>query len=162
MSLESNIVGSISSEKISGKQVTVSPDFDLNDKTFSDILDKQIDNKINPAEKVNSGVPNGFNIDELISMQQANITRATEQASAATSINPINFDELISKDEEHAVTNSEMLTFFSSLFDKDSGTNLHNGIGNFVRKQAANIYGKCAGSVVTDLGEFVSDALKLS
>lgn len=161
MSLSSNFIGSISPEKIGGKQVTVAPDFDLNDKTFSDILDKQMDDKTQ-VNKTNNAIPNGFNIDELISMQQANNAKAAERHTSTNPINPINFDDLISKDDEHAISNSEMLTFYTSLFDKNSETNLHNGIGNFVRKQAANFYGKCAGNVITDIGEFVSDALKLS
>ncbi len=156
MSLASNFVNTISHAQLGAKPVSVAPDSDLNDKTFSDILDKQIEG-INKSQTIEqSGLPKGFTIDELISMQQANKTTVTQESTAA--VNPISFDELISKEDSN-ISNSEMLGFFTSLFDKHAENNV---IYNFARKQASNFYGKCAGNVVTDLAEFVTDALKLS
>ena len=165
MNLASQHMNSILPSKLGGSQVTAVPDFDLNDKTFSDILDKQMDN-INPAENTAAAqpaaVPNGFGIEELISMQQANL--ANENAAKPRSTEPISkidFNDLTLNDEDRHVTNSEMLTFFTSLLGNENGEKSNN-ISHFVRKQVTNFYGKHAGSVVTSLGEFVSDALNLT
>ena len=164
MSLASNLVNTISKSQIGAKQITAAPDFDLNDKTFSNILDKQMEGINDVQKNENSqklGIPNGFTIDELISMQQIDNKTITAQNSTEA-VNPINFDDLISKNEESEISNSEMLGFFTSLFDKHANFNNNNVIYNFARKQASNFYGRCAGNVVTDLAEFVTDALKIS
>lgn len=145
MNLASNFIGNISSSQFGGN-IGLKPDMDLNDKTFDNILNNQMNvNNTNPIE--NTGIPAGLNILDI---------------SGSSDINAIsNVSESVNDVKD--MTTSEAATFFRSLFDDAMANhNAHNQLYNFARKHAANFYEKHAGSVVMNLGEFVSDALKLS
>lgn len=157
MDLISNFAGTISASQFSEKSKSALSDIDFNDNTFGEILEKQMnntiqDNKINIQE--NLGIPSGMNIAEL------------EGLSPVLNTNPIqkidNYNIRFQSDEKFST--SEILAFFPSLFDSKPtlAQNTTNGLFDFEKKLAANSYGKYSRSVVTDVSEFVTDALKLS
>ena len=145
MNLASNFIGNMSSAQFGGN-IGLKPDMDLDDKTFDNILNKQMDvNSTNPIE--NTGMPSGFNILDFESSNNTNLIN--------------NISETVNDIKD--MTTSEAVTFVKSLFeDTLSNHNAHSPLYNFARKHAANFYEKHAGNVVMNLGEFVSDALKLS
>lgn len=144
MNLASNFIGNISSSQFGGN-LGLKPDVDLDDKTFDNILENKMN--VNPANPVeNIGAPSGFNILDF---------------SGTNNADKINISETVNNVND--MTTSELLTFITSPIDKIIAShNTHNQLYNFARKHAANFYEKHAGNVVMNLGEFVSDALKLS
>ena len=156
MSLVSNFIGEISSFQFGGKP-SITPNFDLNDQTFSELLAKQM--SVKQEENLNNymslmGLPAGFDLQNLNSAESDNSINSVQPSSKTSDINS----------SEECVTNSEMLTFFTSLFDDKPGLadTSDKGLFNFERKLAANSYGKYAKDVITDVAEFVEDALKLT
>ena len=162
MSLVSNFIGGISSSQFGGAK-GLAQSFDLNDTTFSDLLEKQM--QVKPKEDENNifgmlGIPAGFEIEPVDFSEKA--IDQTEAVGAKTEVEQSEdssqsyspFD--LNKDGE--VTNSEMMTFFSSLLDSgDEGKEARSEVFDFAKKQAANLYNQYSKSVVTDIKEFVED-----
>ena len=157
MDLVSNYVGEISASQFGGKKDGVTSAVDLNDKTFEEILEKQLnDTDYNNLNQVGN---NDFTINI------GDFDGHIPEFNISNSTNPINntnesfFNNFSNSNE---FTTSDVLTFFPSLFDtKPTMTqDTENGLYNFERKFAANSYGKYAKNIVTNLGEFVSDALR--
>ena len=118
MSLASNLMNGITSIQQGGTYGVSSP-LNMNDSTFSDILEKAMGNSIN--ENMNteaiSAIPSGFPIEELTISKDTNMTAPDK-------------------------INKELL--------------------DFAQKQALNSYYKYSGSVITNISEFVEDALNLN
>ena len=148
MSIVSNTVGSI----INTVKQAAEPksEYDSDDKTFSNLLDKQMQaspeknwfDQFYPSPQI-SGI-DGIDIQDLI-------TSAHQQKSKVTDTN---------KTEE--IGSAEMVAFLSRPFDSYSVSGGNTGLMNFAKKHAANFYNKCASNVVTDLAEFVEDTLSRS
>ncbi len=150
MSLVSNFVGGISASQFGGSG-KVSPDFDLNDTTFSDLLEKQLNTR---PENDSSGITGMLGMPSGFPIENADFPEPVESTKAAEVIETPNVNP------ENETTTSEMLTFYSSMLDNNpENQNSHTQIFDFARKQAANFYQKYSGNMVTDLQEFVSDAL---
>ena len=162
MNLVSNFVGSISPNMFGENAQGLKPSMDIDDKTFADMLEKQMQKEIQQT-KPNFidmlGLPTGLDINNfntennIINMERNAVSKSNETFEASMNNNS-------SKDS----STSEVVTFFSSLFDsKPTLTDtIRTGLFDFERKVAANSYGKYAKNIVTNLGEFVSDAIKLS
>ena len=89
----------------------------------------------------------GFNIQDLISS-----VNQVGSYIQKIDLNPIN-----------QITTSEMMTFMSSPFDSHNSENhSNNNIFNYIKRSAVNTYNKCASSAITNLTEFVKDAMKIS
>ncbi len=135
MNLVSNVIGQIG---LSGTG-KVAPNFDLNDTTFAELLNKQIEG-MNGAPRLeapafNLGAPAGFEIE---------------------GIEPeMNVQEISNDTNSNDLTTSETVTFFSSLLENKG--NPESDIFDFAKKQAANLYNKYSRSIVTDVSEFVED-----
>ena len=166
MDLVSNFVGSISPNKLGINTQGITPEFDLDDKTFSDILEKQMQ-KLTEQDKTNYinnlGIQSGIDIgdfDHSVSHFSGN------QEDRLEAINAVNQSEnkFFHDMNPQEMSTSEVLTFFRSLFDsKPTMTDTSNSaLFDFERRTAASQYSKYAKNIVTDLGEFVSDALKIS
>ena len=117
MSLVTNIMNNVSPLQKGGNFGAVSG-VNLNDTTFSNLLDKALntnveENVTNPYMYL--GAPAGFEMQEINTDSANNLS--------------------VKKTEENLL--------------------------DFAKKQAATFYNKYSGSVVTDLAEFVEDALKL-
>ena len=149
MSLVSNFVGEISASMFGGNSVKgVTQKLDMDDNTFENILEKQINSGINRNSSF------GLNIGEIdgYSNTVGNVDRTD------TDINIEKFNTAGN------YTTSEILTFFPSVFNSKNHLTdvLSNGLYNFERKLAMNSYGKGAINIVTDISDFVTDALKIS
>ncbi len=157
MSSVSNFIGQISPSMFGTNPQGIDPNIDLNDTTFDDMLQKQIQNGF----ESNSGMINNFSVPSGIDI---GIYDGGSIIDSKQSINNITNtqNELLNKKEDY--TTPEVLTFFNSLFDTKSllSDASHSGLYNFERKLAAHSYGKGASSVITDISEFVTDALKIS
>ena len=116
MNLVSDLVNGIS--KVGGQGLGIITGTNVNDTTFSNILDKEL------MKNVTDSVSN---ITEALGMP------------AGFAFEQINTDDLITTPIEKA--EKELMSF--------------------AQKQAANFYNRYSGDVITSLGEFVSDALKL-
>ncbi len=135
MNLVSNIIGGIGLSSAG----SISAGFDLNDTTFANLLQKQIEkvsqNESLEAQSLNLGAPPGFEIEGI--EPEVNVQNISEET---------NLDN---------ITTSETVTFFSSLLDNKG--NPESDIFDFAKKQAANLYNKYSRSIVTDVSEFVED-----
>ena len=166
MDLVSSYIGDISSSLFEAQQKVLTSGVNLNDKTFSEILETQMQ-KILDETKQNmlngAGVLSGINIGdydgripefELVQAPDLNAVKSISDNQNSA------FENLPSENDYSA---SEVLTFFPSLFSsKPTMTeNTLNSLYNFEKKNAANSYEKCSRNVITDLGEFVTDTIKL-
>ena len=147
MSIVSNHIGAIPSNF--GNKVGENSNTDLSDKTFSDLLDKQMNAQDSNISSV-FGMPAGFtetgtNIIDMIS-----------------SVSHKGNVEQINKIDDSDIGTSEMVAFLTKPFDSHSALEHNNLLMDFAKRQASNFYNKCASNVVTNLSEFVEDSLKLS
>ena len=168
MNIVSNFVGSISPEIFSqGKGLT--QNINLSDTTFADLLEKQLNNEqqINNQNLLNNLImsPDIGTSDTNSIFPQFNMNNSGENQDMLESIKPVsesdgaNFQNM--KDEKDMST-SEIVTFFSSLFDaKPSITDTTTSdLFEFEKKIAAGKYHQYAKNIITDLNEFVSDTMK--
>ena len=169
MDLVSNFVGSISPNMFSGNTQSITQNYDLEDTTFSDMLEKQINKEfeqIKPNFVESLGLPTGFNIadfDGTIPQFKYGMNNTENNENKLDTVKP-EFENSMSNSDKDNISTSELLTFFNSLFDsKPTLTDTSNSeLFQFERKTAANLYSKYAKNVVLDLGEFVADTLKHS
>ena len=149
MSLVSNYIGGISSVGIGSSNPT--QNLDLNDTTFSDLLEKQMG--IQPKEESNIfgslGMPAGMEIE--------NIDFSDKLQPETEKINTEN-NSTIDLDT-HDTTSSEAVTFFSSLLNNSN--DIKSDLFDFAKKHASQIYNKCSQNVITDVKEFVEDIQEL-
>lgn len=138
MSLVSNFAGGISPLQALKQLHNTINDFDINDQTFSNILNEKImgmDTSMNY---------NGINISDLQNNKK---------------LDNVQTDFKTDKSSAGDMTTSEVLTFTKSLFD---ASDMRNSIYNFSRKSATNFYNKYSKNIATNLSEFVQDTIKLN
>ena len=169
MSLVSNFIGGISGISLGNN--TVTPNFDLNDTTFSELLEKQLNTTDKTEGLSNSlgtlGIPAGLQIDGMngaefteTAFDQAEAFGAKTDAEKSEEENQTN--NIIDLNNDGDVTSSEIRTFFGSLLDSGStGQEARSELFDFAKKQAANLYDKYSKNVVTNLNDFVSDVKEL-
>ena len=157
MSLVSNFIGGISSVGVGGQKTL--QQLDLNDTTFSDLLEKQMETK--PKEESNNifaslGMPAGMQIENVdFSEKVQDQMEALGSQQAPEKVNETNILDL---NGDGNVTTSEAVTFFTSLLDNSNlGNDNRSQLFDFARKQASNFYNKYSKNVVTDVKEFVED-----
>ena len=157
MSLVSNFIGGISSVGVGG--LNPSQNLDLNDTTFSDLLEKQME--VKPKEESNNifaslGMPAGMQIENIDFSEKVQ----DQMESLGEKVTPKKVNEVNKLDlnGDGNVTTSEAVTFFTSLLDNSNlGQQNDSGLFDFAKKQAFNFYNKYSRSVVTDVQEFVED-----
>lgn len=157
MSLVSNFIGGISSVGVGGQNPL--QQLDLNDTTFSDLLEKQMETK--PKEESNNifaslGMPAGMQIENVdFSEKVQDQMEALGSQQAPEKVNETNILDL---NGDGNVTTSEAVTFFTSLLDNSNlGNDNRSQLFDFARKQASNFYNKYSKNVITDVKEFVED-----
>ena len=162
MDLISNFAGEISSTLFEGKNKELAPNIDMDDTTFSDLLEKQLNNIKEHSFDISNqiSVPSGLNIGEFEGTNPVFNAEDLKNTKIMKSTENSNLENFNKKGE---FTTSEILTFFPSLFNnKPTMTDTSNsGLFNFERKIAANSYDKYAKNIVTDLSEFVTDTMKI-
>ena len=164
MDLVSNFVGIVSPNMFGENNVSVSSNFDMEDKTFSDLLEQQMQKKLEQNTNFTDtiGLPSGFNIADFMNNAQPLNFNSENQFDAVKPINEYEKTDFFDFNKRKDFSTSEVLTFFNSLFEsKPSMTDTHSsGLFNYERKVAAGSYGKYAKNIVMNLGEFVADTLR--
>lgn len=155
MSLVSNFIGGISSVGVGG--LNPSQNLDLNDTTFSDLLEKQME--VKPKEENNNifaslGMPAGMKIESVDFSEK--VQDQMEILGEKMTSEKANETNMLDLDGDGSVTTSEAVTFFTSLLD-NSNLGSNSQLFDFAKKQASNFYNKYSRSVVTDVKEFVED-----
>ena len=155
MSLVSNFIGGISSVGVGG--LNSSQILDLNDTTFSDLLEKQME--VKPKEENNNifaslGMPAGMKIESVDFSEK--VQDQMEILGEKMTSEKANETNMLDLDGDGSVTTSEAVTFFTSLLD-NSNLGSNSQLFDFAKKQASNFYNKYSRSVVTDVKEFVED-----
>lgn len=155
MSLVSNFIGGISSVGVGG--LNSSQNLDLNDTTFSDLLEKQME--VKPKEENNNifaslGMPAGMKIESVDFSEK--VQDQMEILGEKMTSEKANETNMLDLDGDGSVTTSEAVTFFTSLLD-NSNLGSNSQLFDFAKKQASNFYNKYSRSVVTDVKEFVED-----
>lgn len=162
MSLVSNFIGGISSNTL-GNTSGISLDFDLNDSTFSDILNSKLEKQLDTSKQSifgELGMPAGFIIDGIDYSERVidQLEASGEQIKIENDGSSINFD--LNNNSER--TTSEVATFFTSLLENNfTNQNNNSQLLNFTQKQATNLYHKFGRTLVMNLDEFVSDAKEI-
>lgn len=157
MSLVSNFIGGISSVGVGGQKTL--QQLDLNDTTFSDLLEKQMETK--PKEESNNifaslGMPAGMQIENVDFSEK--VQDQMEALGNENSPEKVNETNMLDLNGDGNVTTSEAVTFFTSLLDNSNlGNDNRSQLFDFARKQASNFYNKYSKNVVTDVKEFVED-----
>ena len=158
MNLLSNYVG-VQSLDILGTNEQSNNYLNADDSTFSDLLTKQMEAQMNDNNQYainNLSIPNALNIADLVTMSNVK----PDVSSVVNDIEIIDFNNL--KNPDLLSTTSEVLTFFPSVFQtKPTLTDTTDtGLFSFERKLAATTYNKFGKSFVSNINDFVSDALK--
>ena len=165
MDFVTNLAGGISSSQFGEKTQGANTNLDLNDNTFENLLEKQLNNKVkeNFLNLMNdSELVSGINLGEFDrNFQTSETDYNTETYNAIKSLEKAEMEKFNNGKD---FSTPELLTFFPSLFDSKPTLTQTNtsGLFDFERKVAANSYGKYSKSVITDLKEFVTDTLNLS
>lgn len=155
MSLVSNFIGGISSVGVGG--LNPSQNLDLNDTTFSDLLEKQME--VKPKEENNNifaslGMPAGMKIESVDFSEK--VQDQMEILGEKMTSEKANETNMLHLDGDGSVTTSEAVTFFTSLLD-NSNLGSDSQLFDFAKKQASNFYNKYSRNVITDVKEFVED-----
>ena len=164
MSLISNAISGIGNN-LGGIKAT--PDFNLDDSTFADLLEKQLLNKIDSQENntiTGLGMPAGFQIENLDGTEFSETAQDQMEAiGEKINIKENNISNPFDMDHNGDVTGHEAISFFSSLLNSDTkGNNARSELFDFAKKQAANFYNTYSKSFVTDLKDFVEDIKSIS
>ncbi len=165
MSLVSNFIGGIGGINPNGGISGISPQFDLSDTTFSELLEKQL----NSQDEIDAGsgltgtlgIPAGMQIDGMDGKEFTETAFDQAEALGAKTDGEKeeeNRNNIMDLNNDGEVTNSEMLTFFTSLLDNDSsGQQARSELFDFARRQAADFYNQHSKNVITNISEFVDD-----
>ena len=165
MSLVSNYIGGIGfNPEINGNN-GVTSQFDLNDTTFAELLEKQLNNNINNQTPANNiidglGMPPGIEIEPLEGTEFSNTVQDQMEAMGekTNSIETDNSTNPFDMNGDGDVTTSEAVTFFTSLLDIGTdGQNARSELFDFAKKQATDFYNKYSKNVVSNLTDLVDD-----
>ena len=162
MDLVSNLASTMLSKAIEGNK-EVTSQVDLNDNTFANMLDKQLNNQLeqNGQNFINNlGIPSisGLDLGEL----DGHNLESQFKAIKPTDDLDINLQAKYNSGKDFSM--EEVLTLFNPLFDTKPlmAETTNNGVFNFERKTAANFYNRYAKNIITDISEFAENALKIS
>ena len=164
MSLISNAISGIGNN-LGGIKTT--PDFNLDDSTFADLLEKQLLNKIDSQENntiTGLGMPAGFQIENLDGTEFSETAQDQMEAiGEKINIEENNISNPFDMDHNGDVTGHEAISFFSSLLNSDTkGNNARSELFDFAKKQAANFYNKYSKTVVYNISELAADVKSLN
>lgn len=152
MSLVENLINQITTGGLDG--ITKPHGFDLEDDTFSKLLEKGMNAYASEAQPSNSigqmGIPAGLIIEPLdgtsfteTTQDQMEILGEKLQEKNTITTEPIEIKEL------------DMSDFFSNLIKKSAKEN--SDFMNFAKKQATNAYDIFKRTYVADMTDFVQD-----
>lgn len=171
MSTVSNFIGSISPEMFGDSVKNAVQNVDMEDTTFSDMLEKQINLTKEQAQfdvTKDLGLPSGVNIIDLTesAFPHNNIDIKSGDNNMLESVKPVNETNeatLRYMNDTKSMSTPEVITMFNSLFDSRPSVmdTESNGLMDFEKKVAAGKYNRYAKNIVTDLSEFVTDTIRM-
>lgn len=152
MSLVENLINQISTNGLNG---ITSPlgNIDLNDETFSKLLDKQLNSiQENPPSNFvgNFGVPAGLMIEPI---DGVDFTETAQDQMELLGENKISKEEYINQPIEFK--DIDMGDYFSTLLNAKTESN--SDFLNFARKNATNAYNVFSKNFIGDMQDFVAD-----
>lgn len=152
MSLVENLINQISTNGLNG---ITSPlgNIDLNDDTFSKLLDKQLNSiqENTPSNFVgNFGMPAGLIIEPIDGIEHAEMAQDQMEIIGE---NKLSKEEYINQPIEFK--DIDMGDYFSNLLKTSSENN--TGFMNFAKKNATNAYNVFSKNFITDMQDFVED-----
>ena len=163
MDLVSNLASTMLSKAMEGNSSEVTTQVDLNDNTFSNLLDKQLNN---PPEQNGQNFINNLGIPSIsgVDLGELDGHNLESHFSAVKPIDDLDINLQAKFNSGKDFSMEEVLTLFNPLFETKPmmAETTNNGLFDFERKTAANLYNRYAKNVVTDINEFVTDALKIS
>lgn len=153
MSLVENLINQISTKGLGS--ITSPQGFDLEDDTFSKLLDKSMANSQQSPNVSNfvgeMGMPAGLIIEPLDGSDFANTVQDQMEILGQKIPNePISTEPFEMKD-------ISIGDYFSSLLKTE--TNENSDFMNFAKKQATNFYGLQSKNLILDTREFIQDVL---
>ena len=153
MSLVENLINQISTKGL--RSITSPQGFDLEDDTFSKLLDKSMANSQQSPNVSNfvgeMGMPAGLIIEPLYGTDFANTVQDQMEILGQKIPNePISTEPFEMKD-------ISIGDYFSSLLKTE--TNENSDFMNFAKKQATNFYGLQSKNLILDTREFIQDVL---
>ena len=152
MSLVENLINQISTNGLNG---ITSPlgNIDLNDDTFSKLLDKQLNSiqENTPSNFFgNFGMPAGLIIEPIDGIEHAEMAQDQMEIIGE---NKLSKEEYINQPIEFK--DIDMGDYFSNLLKTSSENN--TGFMNFAKKNATNAYNVFSKNFITDMQDFVED-----
>lgn len=151
MSLVENLINQISTQGLSG--IAKPTGYNLDDDTFSKLLDKQLASSQDAAPNnfVGSfGMPAGLNIEPL---EGTDFAEKVQDQMEIIGDNKLSRDEYINQPIEFK--DIDLGDHFSKLLN--FSTNANSDFMNFARKNATNAYNVFSKNFVTDMQDFVED-----
>ena len=156
MSLVENLINQITTQGLGG--ITKPIGFDMNDDTFANLLEKQMNstNEITTTNTVGQmGAPAGLVIEPI---EGAEYTETVQDQMEIIGENKLSRDEYINQPIEFKEIDIE--DHFSKLLK--AGTDASSDFLNFARKQATNAYNVFGKGYVFDVQDFVQDITSMS
>lgn len=156
MSLVENLINQITTQGLGG--ITKPLGFDMNDDTFANLLEKQMNstNEITTTNTVGQmGAPAGLVIEPI---EGAEYTETVQDQMEIIGENKLSRDEYINQPIEFKEIDIE--DHFSKLLK--AGTDASSDFLNFARKQATNAYNVFGKGYVFDVQDFVQDITSMS
>ena len=152
MSLVENLINQISTEGLGG--ITKPIGFDLNDDTFANLLEKQMNISTDSLSSTNPlgslGAPAGLIIEPLDGTEFSETVQDQMEIIGETKLSR---DEYINQPIEFK--DIDMGDYFSSLLKTQSGSN--SDFLSFARKNATNAYDSFKRTYIADMQDFVED-----
>ena len=152
MSLVENLINQISTQGLSGITNPLGG-FDLEDDTFSKLLDKQLNSVQNTTQnnfEGNFGMPAGLVIEP---MEGVDFAETVQDQMEIIGENKLSREEYINQPIEFK--DIDMGDYFSNLLK--TTTNNNSDFMNFARKNATNAYNVFSKNFVADMHDFVED-----
>ena len=156
MSLVENLINQISTNSLNGITNPLG-NIDLNDDTFSKLLDKQLNSINNGATSNfvgNMGAPAGLVIEPIDGVEYANTVQDQMEAIGE---NKLSREEYITQQIEFK--DIDLGDYFSNLLKNN--LNSQSDFMNFAKKQATNAYNVFSKNYVFDMQDFVQDVTSM-
>ena len=152
MSLVENLINQITTQGLNG--ITKPQGFDLEDDTFSKLLEKGMNayaTEIQPTNTIgHMGAPAGLLIEPLEGTDFAETVQDQMEI-----LGDNRFEKPIVSTDPIEIKDIDMSDFFSNLIKTSSES--HADFMNFAKKQASNAYDVFRRSYVADMQDFVED-----
>lgn len=151
MSLVENLINQISTQGLGG--ITSPQGFNLEDDTFSKLLEKQMNTISEPNSGMNlgtMGAPAGLFIEPIEGVEFSETVQDQMEITGDNQADNKNQEPFVMKE-------IDMSDFFSNLLKANTDNN--SDFMNFAKKQATNFYNQHSKNLIMDTREFIQGVL---